>query len=359
MVAKIQTFLNIVMHILHTLFTHAQGGLGQAHVNTTEALVSKGHKVTALMHGNSPYCREVAKYGTVHRLQPVGFYDIAAVWKIRQLLKRLRPDIILAHNARAIALMSYAALGLGLPVCGVTHSYKTRRTMRADALVVLSEHMKRHFIEAGYKKPMEVIPNLIHLPPKSVFCKPGTPAVIGALGRFTIEKGFSDLLQALYKLKEAGVEFRAVIGGDGSELPQLKMLAGTLGLTGYIQWKGWVEDKAAFYRELDIICVPSLEESFPLVVIEALAHGVPIVATDTPGPASMLTDGVNGLLVPRGNTQAMANALAQLATQPGMAVRLAEAGWQHVQEYDFPAVAKRWDEVLKNIISATKSYQTA
>jgi len=348
------------MHILHTLFTRHLGGLEQAFINDTEALVARGHKVTALLRADAPYGEEVATHAaSVQTVSPNGFYDILAIWKIRTLLKQIKPDVIVAHNGRAIALLAYAAWGLHIPLCGVSHSYKTARAFHCDMLVVLSEHMRNHFISVGYTKPMSVIPNLMHLPPRPEITKPGNPIVIGAIGRLSEEKGFADFLHALYELKQAGVPFIARIGGDGPEMQRLKLLERKYELNAHIQWAGWVTDKASFYREVDVICLPSREDSFPMVVIETLAYGVPMVATDAPGPVSMLTDGVNGLLVPRRDTSAMAKALQRLATEPELAVKLAEAGWEKAQDFAFDTVAKRWDETLTNFIAPARKRQTA
>jgi len=342
------------VHILHALFTHTHGGLGQAHVNTTEALIYKGHKVTALMHKDSPYCEKITALGAeIHTLQPRGFYDLIAAWKIRCLLKQLRPDLIIAHNARAIALLSFAARGTNIQVCGVTHSYKTPRTTHADMLVVLSDHMRKHFVQAGYKKPIEVIPNFIHLP-ENPLSRPTRGRVregglvIGAIGRFTIEKGFDIFIRALGILKQSGTNFTARLGGDGEERAKLETLANELKLTAHIQWDGWIKNQPEFYRKIDILCVPSREESFPLVVLEALSYGLPMVASDAPGPASILTHGVDGLIVPRENPEAMAAALKQLAENPGMAERVSNAAWQRAQDFGFEAVAKKWDKFISS-----------
>jgi len=335
------------MHILHVLFTRYRGGLEQAFVNDTEVLAAKGHRVTALVRHDAPYREELAAHAdNIITLSPNGFYDIFAIAKIRMQLRRLRPDCIIAHNGRAIALLAYASWGLHIPLLGVSHSYKTARAFHADILVVLSEHMKAHFVAAGFAKPIIVIPNLMHLPPKPAFKKPGSPIVIGALGRLSEEKGFADFFHALQELKKMGLDFRLHLGGDGPELAHLKSLEVSLGLQGLIEWQGWVQDKAAFYRELDIMCLPSREDSFPMVLLETLAHGVPIIATDAPGPISILTDGMNGLLVPRQDPLSLAQALYKVATQPALAEKLATGGWKKAQDFGFENVAGQWDAVI-------------
>ncbi len=340
------------MHILHVLFTRYRGGLEQAYVNDTEALKARGHSITALVRLDAPYRDELSAHAaSIITVNPNGFYDIFAIAKIRMQLRKTRPDCIIAHNGRAIALLAYAAWGLGIPLCGVSHSYKTARAFHADRLVVLSPHMRDHFLNAGFTKPITIIPNLMHLPPEPVFKQPSRPFVIGAMGRFSEEKGFADLFHALGELKKTGLDFRVHLGGDGPEQDNLKALETSLGLKGLIEWKGWVQDKAGFYKAIDVLCLPSREDSFPMVLLETLAHGVPVVSTDAPGPISVLTSGTNGILVPRQNAAALAEALHRVATQPALAERLALAGRVKAQDFGFDSVATQWDQMLRSFIS--------
>lgn len=348
------------MYILHALFTRYLGGLEQAYINDTDALSSLGHKVTALLRDDAPYREEVEKHAaSVITIKPTGFYDIAAAWKIRALLKQMRPDVIVAHNGRAISLLAYASWGMRIPLCGVSHSYKTARAFHADHLVVLSNHMRDHFARAGYSKSITVIPNLMHLPPPPAFRKPGSPVVIGAMGRFSAEKGFANLLHALHELKKTRTPFIAKIAGDGQEVQKLRLLERKCELTPYIRWLGWIEDKEAFYNDIDILCIPSHEDSFPMVMIEALAHGIPLVATDVPGAISVLTDKVNGMIVPRKDPAAMAKALQQIIAQPEMAGKMARAAWDKAQDFAFDAVAKQWGDTLAALIASGTKPQAA
>lgn len=346
------------MHILHSLFTRHRGGLEQAFVNDTEALKSKGHKVTALVRPDAPYRDELIPHASeIITVIPRGFYDVFAIARIRMTLRKLRPDCIIAHNGRAIALLKYAAWGLGIPVCGVSHSYKTTHVMHADRLVLLSQHMRDHFVAAGYLKPITIIPNLMHLPAPRPLKTPSNPIVIGCIGRFSEEKGFADFFHALHELRQMGVGFIAHIGGGGHELENLKALEASLKLQGCIEWHGWVQDKAAFYNSLDIFCLPSREDSLPMVMLEALAYAIPFVSTDTPGPKAMIHNGVNGLLVPRQDPQALAKALYTAATQPQLLQTLAKNGNITAQQFGFAQVADQWDSLLTEIISAHTAKQ--
>ena len=337
------------------------GGLEQAFINTTEALTSHGHRVTALLHPQAPHRQAVAAHASaILMARPRGFYDLGTAWHLRGLLKKIRPDVILAHNARAISLLHTASRGLGIPICGISHSYKTARTTRADALIVLTEHMRQHFIIKGYPASrMTIIPNMIRLEEKPPLKPRSHPPVIGSIGRITIDKGYYDLLEACRILKERGVEFRAKIGGQGPELRRLREMNSELGLDGQVEWMGWVKDRNALYRDMDIYCLPSREESFGIVLLEAFVKGVPIIATSEPGPSAIITSGKDGLIVERNNPLSLADGLQTLIEQPGLGIRFATIGRQTVEQYEFDAIARLWNEAMEDIISATRQAQAA
>ncbi len=340
------------MHIVHALFTKYKGGLEQAYINDTKALIATGHRITAFVRADAPYIGELREcVSEVRTFMPRGFYDFRAIIKMFHELARLRPDAVIAHNGRAIQLMFFACVGLKIPVVGVSHSYKTRRIKKCDALIVLSEHMRQHFEKKGYPAAkMRVIPNLLHLPNEPHFQQRRKPIVIGAIGRFTGEKGFDDLLLALRIVKLNGFEFKAIIAGDGPLAEDLKAKAKHHEVDSHIEWAGWVKNKTAFYRSLDILCLPSLKDSFPMVLLEALTHKVPILATDVPGAISMLHDGEDGLIVPRGQPIAFARELIRMIENQELCSYMAEGGWQTVQQYGFSHVAGRWNEVLGELL---------
>lgn len=342
------------MHIFHALFTPVLGGLEQSFINTTEILASKGHRVTALLRRDAPYYGDVAKYAhSMPFVTPIGFYDMLSAWRVRRLLQKQRPDMIIAHNGRAITLMKMAASGMNIPVIGVSHSYKTKHAMRADGLIVLSEHMRRHFMDAGYRHPTHIIPNLIRLGERAPRRPRGDTVIIGALGRFVVEKGFDDLLRALHLVRSKGLAFVLHLAGDGPEKARLQTLAEQLGVAAQIRWLGWQSNTAAFYREIDLFCLPSRQDSFPMVMLETLGYGVPMISTDTPGPLAVFTHDKDALITPCEDITALADAISRLITQPETAARLSDNGWQTIQNYSFPAIAATWDETLRAIASAS------
>ena len=147
--------------------------------------------------------------------------------------------------------------------------------------------------------------------------------VIGALGELCYRKGQDVLLVALKKLREQDIDAHVRLGGEGQAKEKLKVQAKELGLHDHVEILGWVE-ATDFLASLDVFCLPSRHEPFGVVVVEALAMGLPVVATDTFGPANILEDG-SGILVPVDDAQALADALANLANDRDYADRLANA----------------------------------
>jgi len=338
------------MDILHALFTRVRGGLEQAFVNDTQAFHTLGHRVTAVVHPDAPYRSDLKPFTAGElAVAPKGFYDVFSIARVRMHLRKTRPDLIIAHNGRAITLMAYAAWGLGIPVVGVTHSYKATHVLRAHRLVVLSQHMHAHFKASGVRKPLHIIPNLMHLPPKPARKPYGTPVCVGAMGRLSPEKGFDDLLHALKLLRERGLEFTARLGGEGPDAEKLKQRAGELGLADRVEWLGWVKDKEAFFNSIDVFCIPSHQESLPMVMIEGMIHCAPIITTDALLPSGVVADGDNCLIAPHRQPRQLADALERVLRDEALAVSLREAAWQTVQHYEFTTVSQQWKAFFESI----------
>lgn len=345
------------MRIIHCLFTPSMGGLEQAFVDLTEALAGKGHEVICVIREDAPYGERLKPYAAVHTMRPPrGFYDIKAVLRLRKLLTLLKPDILLGHAPRGIRLLDWARIGMRVPLCGVLHSYKLsliKRIRGADQVVVLTELMRETVIGLGFPaEKLLVVPNSIKLGEKPAFKPRGDILRVGMLGRLMPEKDIPTLLEASSALNMRGVEHRLLIAGDGKNSEhklELQHQARRQGIT--VEWLGWITDKKAFFDSIDVFCLSSVEESFGLVIAEAMIHGVPVVVSDAPGPKTLVTNDVNGIVVGRGDVAGFADALERMWKDEALARRCVEAGWERVQEFDFARIANVWDALLKKLTS--------
>jgi len=141
------------------------------------------------------------------------------------------------------------------------------------------------------------------------------------MGRLSHEKGFDLFLAALGILRAQNMPFRAVIGGDGAERERLMQQAAALKIDDAIEWLGWIHDKTEFFNRIDLYCMASRTENFPITLLESMSHSCPVVSTDCGGPSTML-EGNSGILTPitaEGIAQGLAEALKTPTPWPSWA----------------------------------------
>ncbi|MBN1510499.1 MAG: glycosyltransferase family 4 protein [Phycisphaerae bacterium] len=160
----------------------------------------------------------------------------------------------------------------------------------------------------------------------------GDLPIVGAAGRLRPEKDHRTLIEAVARLSDRGVKCRLQIAGGGSLLEEYKLLARQRGIADRVGFLGRLGDMTPFYRAIDVFAMPSrCAEGLPLALLEAMAAGLPVVATDVVGTRDAVTDGREGFLVPPGDADAMADALGCLLGDPGLRRRMGEAGRETVR----------------------------
>ena len=134
--------------------------------------------------------------------------------------------------------------------------------------------------------------------------------LVGAVGRVEDKvKKFSDILIAVKTLRNTGCNVRLVVVGDGEDLDFLRNKAISLSVDDYVIWAGYQSDLAPYYDAMDLLCVASVSESFGLVIVEAMFHSLPVVATSVGGVPDVVLDGVTGSLVPPGKPEEIARSI--------------------------------------------------
>ena len=182
----------------------------------------------------------------------------------------------------------------------------------------------------------------------------GRPTVL-FVGRLEKRKGLRFLLRAWPMVLERVPEARLVVVGRGRPLEGYKRFAARQGWSASdVVFAGYVpaEDLPRYYQSCDVFCAPNTgQESFGIVLLEAMAAGAPIVAADIPGYRDVLTNGEEGLLVERQNPGAIADALRRLLASPELRASMRRAGQLKAQRFDWPRVASEvlayYDEVLE------------
>jgi glycosyltransferase involved in cell wall biosynthesis len=226
-----------------------------------------------------------------------------------------------------------------------------RRTYRRlDALAVLTEADRGDYAAVLDGAPTRVvrIPNA--LPELGGGRSPLTEPVVIAAGRLTGQKGFDLLIPAFERVAREHPEWKLRIFGSGHQRDLLLGLVAERGLFDNVQLMGRTQHLGEQLAKASIFALSSRFEGFGMVLVEAMSKGLPVVSFDCPrGPAEIVHDGVDGLLVPNGDVEAFTEALLELVRDEDRRRRMGEAGLRTAAEYDGGAIGERWARLLEEL----------
>ena len=286
--------------------------------------------------------------------------DMQSLAAVRTMLTEIGPALLHTHTAKAGSVGRLAALSLRRrPV--IVHTFHghvlegyfgaaTRAAFleierglarRTDALVAVSQEIRDDLLALGVGRPdrFHVIPLGLDLAPflaverpggqfrSSLHLGPETP-LVGIVGRLVPIKDHETMLRTMSRLPDVHL---AVIG-DGELRTALVSRVAGLGLADRVHFTGWCNDMASALSDLDAVVLTSRNEGTPLALIEASAAGRAVVATDVGGVRSVVQDEVTGLLVPPGDDQALASAVARVLADGPSRARMGLAGREHVKD---------------------------
>jgi glycosyltransferase involved in cell wall biosynthesis len=162
---------------------------------------------------------------------------------------------------------------------------------------------------------------------------PRTAMVIGTACRLVPLKGLVDLIRAVALLSSEFPTLRLEIAGTGPQQENLERERNRLSLAGQVRFLGWQGDIRSTLRTWDIFAMPSLDEGLPIAILEAMAEGLPVVATSVGGVPELVVDGQTGYLVPPSDVAALTQRLRVLILDPKRRQAMGVAGWQRVREH--------------------------
>ena len=289
-------------------------------------------------------------------------YNPLLIFKLYFALKNFEPDIIIVHQKKAIPLFKIVARLLKAKIVGVAHNPKVKRLEKCDAVISITYNQKEKMIAKGLEQSkIFVVPNMVESPKNSIlYQRFHQTVVIGTMGRFDLAKGFGDFIKALSILKQKSISFRAVIGGKNNstyveEEKRIFQLVKDLDLQEDVEFCGWVSDKAKFFNSIDIFVLPSLEEAFGIVLLEAALAKKPIISSTADGPKEVFANTNAAIMFEKGNAQMLAEKLQELIKNPDFARKLADNAYNLVMEkYTIDADAKLLNAVLQKIMENKK-----
>lgn len=356
------------------------GGVERATTLVANGLAERGHQVTILttwgresrfpLHPGVRLQTLRPSKGSFKREYP------GDVRGMRAYLRQHTPDVLVGSETSIMLLALPAAAGLGLPCVAWEHfNFNTvfnrprgalnrwrlarRLTGRwARAAVVLTRRDAELWRAGlpGLRARVEAIANPLSFGPADT--RPYNPdhKVVLAAGRLTDQKGFDLLLEAWARVEPEFPDWTLrLVGGDGEEEANLKAQALHGGLQR-VRFVGKVADMSAEYAAAGLYCLSSRYEGLPMVLLECQAYGLPVVAFDCEtGPREVIEPDVNGLLVPPGDTAALAAALRSLMADPQRRVSLSECSRALAARFSPGEILTRWEHLLEQVVSASSS----
>jgi glycosyltransferase involved in cell wall biosynthesis len=384
-VLRVIARLNVGGPALHVAYLSA--GLTDRGYDTTlvSGTVGRGEESMAYVVEDAG-ARVITLSGLSREIAPV--HDAIAILRLARLIRQVRPTILHTHTAKAGAVGRVAALlaGSARPpiVVHTFHGHVLRgyfspakttffRVLEqllarvTTILIAVSPEVRDDLVSLGVApaEKFAVVRLGIELeervrcddPPEEVRRRLGIAPerfVIGWLGRMTGVKQTSDLLAVLSMLRAQGVDASLLLVGDGPDRDAFERQAHDLGLMPHCLFLGYQEEVAPWYAAMDAVALPSGNEGTPVTVIEALAAGTPVAAYGVGGVPDVVRDGVDGFVVPPGDTAALTERIATLAADPTLRARMGAAGRERVLErYGVGRLLDDVDRLYRDTIAAT------
>jgi glycosyltransferase involved in cell wall biosynthesis len=293
--------------------------------------------------------------------------DLRSIPTIRRLIRNERYDVVHLHTKRAHALSLWLPRSGGRPKYVVTRrmDYPERNNWyqrclynrRVDAVVAISQTIADQLITSGVqRKNIRVIhsgidPCRFAGPTRGERKTAGVP-LIGTAAVLEERKGHRTLLHAAGMLKDQGHRFKLALAGDGSLRNSLCAMIEALDLTREVTLCGFVTDMPQFLAGLDLFVMPSLYEGLGVAALEAMAAGKAVVASRVGGLAEVVLDCETGLLVPPGDADGLARAIARLLSDESLRTAFGRRGAERVaQSFSLERMASQNEQCYYDLLA--------
>lgn len=352
------------------------GGIEIASQNISKHLSKNGNEVFVVAFGKKNITEKIRDNLVVYRLAypKIKILGNMIFWlKIFFTAEKIKPDIIHCQTIqmglpcflfKKIYKKPYVVWCHGFDVY---FPWKFKKIISkivlnsAGAVVVLTEDM-RNELKKNFKKDILVLPNGVDLEKFKGFSKkilrdklkiPLDKKVILFAGELKKVKGSEYLIEAFKKVSENNSETRLILVGDGSEREKLENIAKKIGIEERINFIGRVSNQGVleYMAAADIFVLPSLSEGFPLVVLEAMASGLPIVATKVRGISEILKDNENGFLVSSENSEQLFEKIMVLLENDMLIERMSDYNKNKAEEYNWENVVRKIEEIYLRVIN--------
>ncbi len=334
--------------VLHVVNGEFYSGAERVQDLLASELPSCGFEVglACVKSGQFPRMRE-SRDTRLHEVPMSGRFDLRAAWRLVRIIRDEDYDIVHAHTPRTALLAAIASFITRRPMVYHVHSPTSRDSTRrwrnmanalvermalswASALIAVSRSLGKHVRSQGFSTAkVRVVPNGVPCrQPRPVRSSDQSEWTLGTVALFRPRKGVEVLLESLADLRSRGlpVRLRAVGRFETEEYErEIHTLTDRLGLADIVTWTGFTQDVDGELAQIDLFVLPSLfGEGLPMVVLEAMAAGVPVVATRVEGTPEAVRDGRDGLIAEPGDPADLARVIARMVS--------GEVDWHELRE---------------------------
>jgi glycosyltransferase involved in cell wall biosynthesis len=298
--------------------------------------------------------------------------QIQRVAQLRSYIKTYRPQVVVGIMEAANVVVALATWGTRNTLSiGTVHNYRSlERIGKAqeivakyaygwlDCVVALTPQMQEYILQYTKVRVVQVIPNGIILPlpdippqlPPYRFL-PQDGKLLLCVGRLEVQKGHDLLLQSFERVAGDHPDWTLVILGEGDWRKHLEGLVQRYGLEQRVKMPGRAGNLTEWYSRADLFVLSSRWEGFPLALIEALAHGVPVVSFDCAyGPREVIRHNVDGLLVPAEDTEALGEALDYLMSDADLRHRFSQRAIEARERFSMERIASLWEQMFAEML---------
>lgn len=346
------------------------GGAQRVLILLSEGFVQRGHEVTVLtINGveNDAFSLPDSVRRQALNLS-TGIQVVLNFPKLRAEIRATKPDVIVSFIEMTNIITVLATRGLQIPVVvserSAPEAFEVRPFLNgvrawaysfANRIVVQSQGALDYFSPRFGDKTV-IIPNPVVPPPEIVpLKKPLSRPMLLAVGRLHEVKQFDRLITAFAMIKDKHADWALTIVGDGPLKSTLKQLGQDLELGDRLSLPGYVALPYTFFKQADLFIMTSRFEGFPNALCEAMACGLPVIATDCPtGPREVIRDGIDGLLVKNEDTDAISKAMDRLMSNEAERRRFSSRSGEVIQRFDLDRVLEMWESVFRQSLVPKK-----
>jgi glycosyltransferase involved in cell wall biosynthesis len=366
------------IRVLETIRQGKIGG-GESHVlDLVKTMDNELFEPVVLSFTDGPMVQALTAIGIpVHVIASEKAFDISIWKKVRSFLTEQRIDIVHVHGTRANTNVMWAARRLGLPLIYTIHGWsfhdglnpliKKARiaaekyiTRKAQVNICVSDSNRETGIKTFGRfdsvvikngvNPVKFNPGAEYPDVKAAYGIPADQLVIGYIARMTLQKDPVGMLEGFSLALQQFPDMKLLMIGEGELKEAALEAARRLNITDHVIFDNFRQDVPAVLNGVDIYCLPSLWEGFPIGVLEAMAMGKAVIASDVDGTREAVTDGDNGLLVPAKNSETLAAAIVKLAKDKTLRGQLQQRAMDTIRsKYTVSGMTRQIEKIYQQL----------